>query len=132
MKINIIPQIVAGKKVALIDDSIVRGTTSKILVGLIRSCGAKEIHLLIPSPPVCYPDFYGIDTPKQSELIAANMSLSNLEKYIGVDSLHYLSFENMAKAIGVPLVNLCTSCFTGEYPINIGKNIKSVKKIMEW
>jgi len=90
MKLNIISHVVKGKSVALVDDSIVRGTTSRRLAALIRACGAKEVHLLIPSPPVRYPDFYGIDTPKQSELVAANMSLAKLKDYIGVDTLQYL------------------------------------------
>ena len=129
MKLNIISHVVKGKSVALVDDSIVRGTTSKRLATLIRACGAKEVHLLIPSPPVRYPDFYGIDTPKQSELVAANMSLAKLKDYVGVDTLQYLSLEGMLKALAIPQDNLCTSCFTGDYPIDIGNNVKKIKRI---
>ena len=129
MKLNVIPQSIKGKSVAIIDDSIVRGTTSKRLASLIRACGVKEIHMLIPSPPVCYPDFYGIDTPTQKELIAATMSLSELRGYIGVDTLTYLSFDGMIRAVGNPKENLCTSCFTGEYPISIGTKAEKIRRI---
>ncbi len=127
MKLNLIKSVVKNKRVILVDDSIVRGTTSKMLVDLVRSAEPKEIHMIVACPPVMYPDFYGINTPDQKELIAARMSLSELKKYIGVDSLHYLSFKGMIKAIGVKEENLCTSCFTGDYPISIGNEIKKIK-----
>lgn len=126
MKLNLIKNIVKGKRIILIDDSIVRGNTSKMLVDLVRSAKPKEIHLFITSPPVRYPDFYGIDTPNQKELIAATMSQNQLKKYIGVDSLHYLSLKKTIKAIGIGEENLCTSCFTGVYPISIGSKIKKI------
>ena len=129
MKLNLIAESVKNKRVILIDDSIVRGTTSKHLVSIFRDCGVKEIHMLITSPPVLYPDFYGINTPSQSELIASQMTHSELENYLCVDSLHYLSFTNMVKAIGVPVTSLCTSCFTGEYPIGIGDNSTQIKPV---
>ncbi len=129
MKLNIIPEMVVGKRVGIIDDSIVRGTTSKHLVDLVKECNPKEIHMLIPSPPVKYPDFYGIDTPNQSDLIAANMSLEEMTKYIGVYSLTFLSLKGMLKAIGIDEKYLCTSCFTGNYPIEIGKqNLRRISK----
>ena len=124
---NVISNVVEGKSVALVDDSIVRGTTSKRIVEMVKSFGAKEVHLLIPSPPVLYPDFYGIDTPMQSQLIAANMSLVELKTHIGADSLSYISFDGMIKAMGVSEDNLCTACFTGEYPIDIGNNLRKIK-----
>jgi amidophosphoribosyltransferase len=120
MKLNLIKDLVKGKKVALVDDSIVRGTTSQRLVKLIRNGGAKEVHLLVTSPPVRYPDFYGINTPTQKELIASIMTLKKLKHHIGVETLNYLSLKGMLKAIGVDKSLLCTSCFTGIYPINIG------------
>jgi amidophosphoribosyltransferase len=129
MKLNLIKEAVKGKRVILIDDSIVRGTTSKMLVDLVRSAEPKEVHMLVSSPPVKYPDFYGIDTPNQKDLIAANMSLGELTKYIGVDSLHYLSFKGLIKAIGIEENKLCTSCFTGNYPIDIGSKIKKINKL---
>ncbi|MDQ5981947.1 MAG: amidophosphoribosyltransferase, partial [Patescibacteria group bacterium] len=107
--------------------SIVRGTTSKKLAELVRSCDPKSIHFLVTSPPVKYPDFYGIDTPNQSELISARLNEKELAKFIGVDSVSFLSFEGMIDAIGVKKEELCTSCFTGKYPIDIGKkNIKHI------
>ncbi len=127
MKLNLIKEVIKGKRVILIDDSIVRGTTSKMLIELVKKAQPKEIHLLVSSPPVKYPDFYGIDTPNQKDLIAANMSLPKLTKYIGANSLHYLSYNGMLKAIGIPEKNLCTSCFTGKYPISIGNKIKKIK-----
>ncbi len=127
MKLNLIPHTVKGKRVIIIDDSIVRGTTSKKLAELVRSCGPKSIHFLITSPPVKYPDFYGIDTPNQSELISSRLNEKELAQYIGVDSVSFLSFEGMVDAIGVRKDQLCTSCFNGKYPIDIGKkNIKHI------
>jgi amidophosphoribosyltransferase len=126
-----IPEIIAGKSVAVIDDSIVRGTTAKKLIERIRSAGAKEIHLLISCPPVLYPDFYGIDTPSQKELVAFQMPIKKIAKYIGADSLHFLSYEGLIKATGLPESVFSTSCFTGEYPCSIGKRkseVKSAKK----
>ncbi len=132
MKLHVNVEVVRGKKVALVDDSIVRGTTSKKLADSVRNAGAKEVHMLVSSPPVLYPDFYGIDTPKQSELAAATMNSEELREYIGVDSLNYLSYDGLIKAIGVSDDQLCCSCLTGEYPISIGSNAKKIKKIMNF
>lgn len=121
MKLNVIAECVRGKRVAIIDDSIVRGTTSKRLVELVNSFGPKEVHFLVASPPVRFPDFYGIDTPNQKELIAANLSLKKLQKFIGAKSLHYLSYEGLIKAIGLDEDQLCTACLSGDYPIEIGR-----------
>ncbi len=129
MKLNLIGSLVKDKRIVLVDDSIVRGTTSKRLVELVRSRGAKEIHMMITSPPVKYPDFYGIDTPDQKDLIAANMSIKEIKDYIGVDSLHYISYEGMLKAVRIDEKNLCTSCFTGKYPIDIGTNSRKIKTL---
>lgn len=129
MKLNPIKEIIAGKKVVVIDDSIVRGTTAKKLIKMLRDAGAKEVHLLSSCPPVRYPDFYGIDTPSQKELIAANMPISKIKRFIGADSLYYLSYKSLIKATGLPESVFCTSCFTGNYPIDIGNNIKKIKKV---
>lgn len=128
MKLNLIESVVKNKSIILIDDSIVRGTTAKRLVELVRSAGAKELHLLISSPPVLYPDYYGIDTPKQIELISATRTLKNLTEYIGADTVYYLSFDGMVRAIGVNPKLLCMSCFDGNYPIDIGNNKKDIHK----
>jgi len=127
MKLNPLHEIIYGKRVAVVDDSIVRGTTAKKIVDRLRTAGAKEVHLLISSPPVRYPDFYGIDTPSQKTLIASQMPIPKIAAYLGADSLHYLSYPGLIKAIGVPESRLCTSCFTGRYPVNIGKLKATIK-----
>lgn len=127
MKLNPIDEVIKGKKIVLIDDSIVRGTTVKKLVSLVRNAGAKEVHLLISCPPVKYPDFYGINTPFQKDLIGANMSVKEIEKFVGADSLYYLSYEGLIKATELPEDVFCTSCFTGKYPIDIGENAKAIR-----
>ena len=126
LKLNPLTHIIKGKTVILIDDSIVRGTTSKQIIDMLKTAGAKKIYFLISSPPVKYPDFYGIDTPKQKELIAARKSVKEIEKEIGVHSLHFLSYQGLLKAIGIPEDSLCTSCFNGKYPVDIGERAKEV------
>lgn len=126
MKINPIKELIAGKTLVVIDDSIVRGTTAKKLVKMLRDAGAKKVHLLSSSPPVRFPDFYGIDTPLQKDLIAAHMSIKEIETYVGADSLNYLSYQGLIKATGLPESTFCTSCFTGEYPIAIGPHKKRI------
>ena len=127
MKHNVVPEVIKGKKVVLIDDSIVRGTTSKSLVRTLREKGAKEVHVLSSCPPVKFPDFYGIDTPSQEELIAANRTIPQIKKYINADSLYFLSYKGLIKATGLPESTFCTSCFTGNYPIDIGNHVKKIK-----
>lgn len=127
MKLNPVPEVLKGKRIIVIDDSIVRGTTSKKLVKMLRDAGAKEVHLLSSCPPVKYPDFYGINTPFQKDLIGANMSVSEIEKFISADSLHYLSYKGLIKATGLPEKVFCTSCFTGNYPIDIGAHAKNIR-----
>lgn len=129
MKLNPIDETIKGKRVIVIEDSIVRGTTSKKLVLMLRDSGAKEVHILSGSPPVKYPDFYGISTPTQKELIGANMTINQTKKFIQADSLSYLSYKSLIKATGLPESVFCTSCFTGNYPIDIGKNKKNIKKV---
>lgn len=128
-KLTPIPEVVSGKRVVVFDDSIVRGTTSQQIVKMLFDAGAKEVHFLVASPPVKYPDFYGIDTPKQSDLIAAVKSVAEMEKFLGATSLRFLSYEGMIRAIGVNEDLLCTSCFTGNYPIDIGARAKEVRKV---
>lgn len=128
-KLSPIPGLVAGKRVAVFDDSIVRGTTSRQIVKMLFDAGAKEVHFLVASPPVKYPDFYGIDTPKQKDLIAATKSIKETEEYLGATSLRYLSYEGMVDATGIPEHKLCTSCFTGVYPIDIGARKSEVRAV---
>ncbi len=127
MKLNPIEDVIRGKRVAVLDDSIVRGTTMRGLVKLLRQKGALKVFVLSSCPPVKFPDFYGIDTPSQKELIASHMNTLEIKKFIGADSLHFLSFNGLIKATGLSEDVFCTSCFTGLYPISIGKNFKNVK-----
>ena len=117
---NPVRSLLEGKRVVLIDDSIVRGTTSRKIVRMIRSAGAKEVHMRISCPPTISPCFYGVDTPRKKELIAANNSVEEIRKYIGADSLSYLSLEGMKKAChDGEKTTYCTACYTGKYPTNL-------------
>jgi len=129
LKLNPMQHILKGKKVILVDDSIVRGTTSKEIIKMLRNAGARQVHMLISSPPVKYPDFYGIDTPRQVDLIASRKTVKEIEKEIGVDSLHYLSYKGLLKAVGISEDDLCTACFTGIYPVDIGERVKEIKRV---
>ncbi|MGH7196620.1 MAG: amidophosphoribosyltransferase [Candidatus Saccharimonadales bacterium] len=120
MKLNPVVESLKDRRVIVIDDSIVRGTTTQKIVDMIYGAGAKEVHILISSPPVKYPDFYGINTPRQEDLIAARMSTEEIRAHLGADSLGYLSYDGMIKATGLPADQLSTSCFNGVYPIDIG------------
>ncbi|WP_457640435.1 amidophosphoribosyltransferase [Persephonella sp.] len=118
LKLNPVRQVVQSKRIIVIDDSLVRGTTSKKIVNMLRKAGAKEIHFLLSSPPVISPCYYGIDTPTKEELIAANMSIDEIKRYIGVDNLYYLSLEGMIGAANkFRQKGFCTACFTGNYPV---------------
>lgn len=120
MKLSAVRAVVAGKKVALVDDSIVRGTTSQYIVRMLKAAGAKEVHLLIASPPLKYPCFYGIDIEHTRELMAANYTVEEMRDQIGADSLHFLSLPGLIKAIGLkqdaPNEGLCVAYFSGDYP----------------
>jgi len=117
LKLNPVRSLLEGKRVVLIDDSIVRGTTSKKIVRMVRGAGAKEVHLRISCPPTISPCFYGVDTPRKKELIAANNTVEEIRKYIGADSLSYLSLEGMKKAChDGEKTTYCTACYTGNYP----------------
>jgi amidophosphoribosyltransferase len=126
LKLNPLPDVLRGQRVIVVDDSIVRGTTSKRLVKRIRDAGAREVHLVITSPPVKFPDFYGIDTPSQKELIGANKTVEEIRRFISSDSLSFLSLEGMIEATGLPREVFSTSCFTGEYPIDIGRRKREI------
>ena len=119
MKLSIMRSVVKGKRVGVIDDSIVRGTTSRKIVKMIFEAGAKEVHFMVSSAPIRFPDFYGIDTPKQNELIASKKTVKEICEYLGATSLSYLSLDGMIKATGLPKERFSLSAFTGEYPIPI-------------
>jgi amidophosphoribosyltransferase len=117
VKLNPVKSILHGRRVVLIDDSIVRGTTSRKIVKMVRAAGASEVHLRISCPPTISPCFYGVDTPQRSELIAATHSLEEIRRYIDADSLGYLGLEGMLSAVGSARSSYCTSCYTGHYPV---------------
>ena len=116
VKYNAVREVVAGKSVVMVDDSIVRGTTTRGLVLLVRSAGAREVHMRVSSPPITGSCYYGIDTPTRSELIAANMDLEGIRRHIGVDSLGYLSLDGMLQAVPDGPKGFCHACFSGDYP----------------
>ncbi|MCD7904093.1 MAG: amidophosphoribosyltransferase [Clostridiales bacterium] len=119
MKLNALKSEVSGKKVIMIDDSIVRGTTSAHIVSLLREAGAKEVHVRISSPPFKWPCFFGTDVPTRKELIANHYDVEDTAKYIGTDSLDYLSLENLLKIAPDSTRGFCTACFTGKYPVDV-------------
>ncbi len=116
VKYNPVREVLAGKSVVMVDDSIVRGTTTRGLVALVRAAGAREVHMRVSSPPITGPCYYGIDTPRREELIAANYTVEEIATRIGVDSLGYLSLEGMLAAVPGGPGGFCHACFSGEYP----------------
>ncbi|MBL7130343.1 MAG: amidophosphoribosyltransferase [Candidatus Omnitrophica bacterium] len=129
VKFNILREVIKDKRVVIVDDSIVRGTTSRIRVKNFRQAGAKEVHMRIGCPPHKFPCFYGIDFPKQEELIANKYNTEQIRKFLGVDSIAYLSLKGMLDCVKLPKNNYCTACWTGDYPLAIEKN--SGKKVLE-
>lgn len=125
VKLNPVRSILQGRRVVLVDDSIVRGTTSRKIVKMVRAAGASEVHMRISCPPTVSPCFYGVDTPRRSELIAATHSVDEIRRYIGADSLGYLSLEGLLSAVGPTRTSYCTSCYTGEYPVAFPQNEKA-------
>lgn len=120
LKLNPVRSLLEGKRIVLIDDSIVRGTTSRKIVRMIRSAGATEVHMRVSCPPTISPCYYGVDTPSRKQLIAANKSVDEIRDYIGADSLAYLSLEGLKKACGEgEKISYCSACYTGKYPTDI-------------
>jgi amidophosphoribosyltransferase len=117
VKLNPVRSILAGKRVVLVDDSIVRGTTSRKIVKMIKAAGARAVHVRISCPPTISPCFYGVDTPRRSELIAATHTVGEIAKFIGADTLHYLSLDGLLSSVNGHRNDYCTSCYTGRYPI---------------
>jgi amidophosphoribosyltransferase len=119
LKLNPVRSLIAGKRVVLVDDSIVRGTTSRKLVRMVREAGAKEVHMRISCPPTISPCYYGVDTPTKEELIASSNSPEDIRRFLGADSLGYLSLGGLRQAVGDSEGNFCTSCYTGVYPTDL-------------
>ncbi|MGQ9779696.1 MAG: amidophosphoribosyltransferase [Bacillota bacterium] len=119
IKLAPIETVLRGKRVVIIDDSIVRGTTTSILIRLLRDAGAREVHMCVSSPPYTNPCYYGIDVPAKRELIASSHTIEEIRRFINADTLHYLPLESLPRAIGLPADELCLGCFTGDYPTEL-------------
>jgi amidophosphoribosyltransferase len=119
LKLNPVRHQLEGKRVILVDDSIVRGTTSRKIVRMVRNAGAREVHMRISCPPTISPCFYGVDTPCESELIAANNSIEEIRKFVEADSLAYLSLDSLRRAVSDTKDEYCYACYTGDYPTEL-------------
>lgn len=131
LKLNPLREIIEGKRIVVVDDSIVRGNTQRAIVRMLREAGALEIHVRISSPPVKWPCFYGIDFATRAELIASGLEIEEIRRSIGADSLGYVSAEGLIDATHIPAEKLCTACFTGEYPIAIPTDLSEGKLRLE-
>lgn len=131
MKLNPVREMIEGKRCVVVDDSIVRGNTTRQIVAMLRDAGAREVHMRISSPPIKWPCFYGIDMPDQDDLIGANMTVEEIQQHIGADSLAYLSVEGMVQATRIPGEDFCTACFTSNYPIPIPEDQLRSKHVLE-
>jgi amidophosphoribosyltransferase len=132
IKLNPVRRVIEGRRVALIDDSIVRGTTSRKIVRMVREAGAREVHVRISSPPTTGPCYYGIDTPLKSELIASSHSTEEIRRFIEADSLAYLSHEGLLKAVADEGGRRhCTACFSGRYPVAVAVPDASQLRLFE-
>ncbi len=125
VKLNPVRSILDGKRVILVDDSLVRGTTSRKIVRMVRAAGAREVHVRISCPPTISPCFYGVDTPRRSELMAATHTLQEIRSYLDCDSVEYLSLDGLMKAVGDGSSHYCTSCYTGQYPVAFPRDERS-------
>ena len=128
LKLNPIKDLIKDRRIILVDDSIVRGTTSKKIVQMVREAGAKEVHMRISCPPTISPCYYGVDTPLKADLIAAQMTVEEVRKFIEADSLGYLSLEGMLEAIGIDQESSCTACWRGKYPTPIANGLPIMEK----
>jgi amidophosphoribosyltransferase len=127
IKFNPVREVLEGKRVVVVDDSLVRGTTSKGLVQMIRAAGAREVHFRVASPPITGPCYYGIDTPTKSELIASSHSIEEIRRHLGVETLGYLSLEGMLRAAGGDPSGFCHACFSGQYPTPIPDELTTLR-----
>jgi amidophosphoribosyltransferase len=119
MKLNPLSDAIAGKRLVVVDDSIVRGTTTRAMVSMLREAGAAEVHLRISSPPYRWPCFYGMDTGRKGDLLAANLSVDEIANYLNVDSMAYLTLDRLVDAIGATGAGFCDACLTGRYPVEV-------------
>jgi len=124
MKLNVIREAVKGKRLIVVEDSVVRGTTTRGKIGALREAGATQIHLRVASPPIRHPCYFGIDFPDQKELVAHGRSVEDVRDFVGVDSLHYLSLEGMLSCVKMPREKYCTACFSGHYPMDVTEPVE--------
>ena len=124
MKLTVIKEAVKGKRLVVVEDSVVRGTTTRGKIGALRSAGAKEIHLRVASPPIRHPCYFGIDFPDQRKLVAHERSVEEIREYLGVDSLYYLSHEGMLSCVQMDKEKYCTACFSGQYPMDVTEPVE--------
>lgn len=124
MKLSVIKEAVVGKKLVVVEDSVVRGTTTRGKIGALRDAGAKEIHLRVASPPIRHPCYFGIDFPDQKTLIAHTRTVDEIRSYLKVDSLYFLSHEGMLACMGMTADRYCTACFSGDYPMNVEEPVE--------
>jgi amidophosphoribosyltransferase len=119
IKLNPLPENIRGKRLVVVDDSIVRGTTTRQVVAMLREAGAREIHFRVSSPPYRWPCFYGMDTGRRSDLLAADLSVGDIADFLNVDSLAYLELDRLTAATGAPAEAFCTACLSGRYPVPV-------------
>lgn len=131
MKLNPMPEVIEGKRLVVVDDSIFRATTTRNIVEMLRRAGAREVHLRVSSPPVQWPCFYGVDIPSRDDLVAASRDIEGIRQLIGADSLGYLSIDGMLTSTGIPTERFCHACFSGGYPIAIPSETAQTKKVLE-
>ena len=131
IKLNPLREVVRGKRLTVVDDSIVRGTTTKQIVSILRRAGAEEVHVRISAPPIYHPCFYGIDTQIETELIAATRSEGEIRGFIGADSLGYLSIRGVLAALDLPYERFCFACFDGRYPEPVPYDASARKLMLE-
>ena len=130
VKLNTVRSILEGKRIILVDDSIVRGTTSKKIVSMIKAAGAREVHMRISCPPTVSPCYYGIDTPHRDELIASEHSVEEIRDYMGADTLAYLSMDGLRQAVGDNHPNYCTACYTKDYPVEPPRDTEAYRQLV--
>ncbi len=130
IKYNVVRASVAGKRIVVVDDSIMRGTTMRKIIKMFRTAGATEIHVRISAPPTKFPCFYGIDIPTRKELIASTHSIEEIRKYLRVDSIEYMSVETMLQALDEPDMHFCTACFDGTYPCELDETCEDNQKYL--
>ena len=131
MKLNPLPENIRGKRLVVVDDSIVRGTTTRQVVAMLREAGAAEVHFRVSSPPYRYPCFYGMDTGRRGELLAADLSVGEIRDYLDVDSIAYLDLDRLTRATHAPATSFCTACLSNEYPVPVELTTRDAKLVLE-